>query len=71
MQLAYLGIVFLVIILLLAKRRPLYQAIFGGLVVTVVLFRIPPMEILNNTKKVFTTWSSLSVLISLYLITFL
>ena len=67
MQLACLGIVFLVIILLLAKRRPLYQAIFGGLVVTVVLFRIPPAEIIHNTVKVFTNWSSVSVLISLYL----
>ena len=71
MQLACLGIVFLVIILLLAKRRPLYQAIFGGLVVTVVLFRIPPAEIIHNTVKVFTNWSSVSVLISLYLITLL
>ncbi len=71
MQLVSLGIVFLVIILLLAKRRPLYQAIFGGLVMTVVLFRIPPMEILNNTVKVFTNWSSVSVLISLYLISLL
>ena len=71
MQLIFLGIVFLVIILMLAKRRPLYEAIFGGLVVTVVLFRIPPKEILNQTIKVFANWSSLSVLISLYIITFL
>ena len=65
MQLAYLGIVFLIIILLLAKRRPLYQAIFGGLVATVLLFRIPPTEIINNIVKVFTSWSSMSVLVSL------
>ncbi len=71
MQLLSLGIVFLVIILLLAKRRPLYQAIFGGLVMTVVLFRIPPAEIIGNTTKVFTTWSSLSVLLTLYFINFL
>ncbi|MBR5268606.1 MAG: DUF401 family protein [Lachnospiraceae bacterium] len=71
MQLAYLGIVFLIIILLLAKRRPLYQAIFGGLVATVLLFRIPPMEIVNNIVKVFTSWSSMSVLVSLYLIALL
>ena len=71
MQLIFLGIVFLVIILMLAKRRPLYEAIFGGLVVTVVLFRISPKEIVNQVLKVFTTWSSLSVLISLYIITLL
>ena len=71
MQLIFLGIVFLVIILMLAKRRPLYEAIFGGLVVTVVLFRISPKEIVNQVLKVFTNWSSLSVLISLYIITLL
>ena len=71
MQLIFLGIVFLVIILMLAKRRPLYEAIFGGLVVTVVLFRISPKEIVNQVLKVFTNWSSLSVHISLYIITLL
>lgn len=71
MQILLLGIVFLTIILLLAKRRPLYEAIFGGLVMTVVLFRIPPMEIVKQTMKVFTSWNSMSVLLTLYFITFL
>ena len=31
MQIVYLGIVFAVIIILLACKRPLYQAILGGL----------------------------------------
>ncbi len=71
MQLLLLAVVFAVIIVLLAKKRPLYQAVFGGLVMTVILFQIPPKEILNNTMKVFTNWSSISVLISLYLISLL
>lgn len=71
MQLILLALVFLVIIVLLAKRRPLYEAIFGGLIMTVVLFRIPPAEIAKQTAKVFTTWSSVSVLLSLYFITLL
>lgn len=71
MQIAYLGIVFLVIIGLLAIRRPLYQAILGGLAVTALLYGIPLGEIARRTSMVFTKWSSLSVLLSLYLITFL
>lgn len=71
MALAYLGIIFLVIILLLAFRRPLYQAILGGLSVTALLYRIPPAVFLRQTAQVFTNWGSLSVLVSLYLITYL
>ncbi len=71
MQMVYLGIVFLIIIILLTLKRPLYQAILGGLLATVLLYQIPPMEIVQRTFKTLTTWSSLSVLVSLYLITFL
>lgn len=71
MQIAFLGVVFLVIVALLALRRPLYQAILGGLVFTVILYRIPALAILRQTANVFTNWGSLSVLVSLYLISFL
>ena len=71
MQIAFLGVVFLVIVLLLALRRPLYQAILGGLVFTVILYRIPTLAILRQTANVFTNWGSLTVLVSLYLISFL
>lgn len=71
MSIIYLGIIFLCIIILLALHRPLYQAILGGLIAAVFLFRLYPFEIIHLTGKVFTTWSSLSILISLYLITYL
>lgn len=71
MQVAYLVVVFLVIIGLLAFRRPLYQAILGGILAACVLFRIPGQEIVGRVVLVLTTWSSLSVLLALYLITFL
>ena len=71
MQIVYLGIVFAVIIILLACKRPLYQAILSGLLATILFYRIPPMEIVQRTLKTLTTWSSFSVLLSLYLITFL
>ena len=71
LQLLFLVVVFLVIIVLLALRRPLYQAILGGVVTTILLYRIPPMEWLRQTAAVFTNWNSLAVIISLYLITYL
>ena len=71
MPLLYLGLVFAVIVLLLTLHRPLYQAILGGLLVTALLFRMPLEAILGQTARVFRNWSSLSVLISLYLITYL
>lgn len=71
MQIAYLGIVFVVIIILLVLRRPLYQAILGGLAATAVLYQFPLSEIAKRTFMVITQWSSIAVLLSLYLITFL
>lgn len=71
MQIAYLGIVFFIIIGLLAMRRPLYQAILGGLAATALLYQISPAQLVLRTSLVITKWSSLSVLLSLYMITFL
>lgn len=71
MQLVFLGIVFLGIVLLLALRRPLFQAITGGLVLIVILYRVPMSAVLRQTANVFMNWSSFSILVSLYLITYL
>ncbi len=71
MSLVYLGVVFLVIIVFLAFRRPLYQAILGGLLATVLLYHMPVAAVFTQTTHVFTDWSLFSILVSLYLITFL
>mgnify|MGYP004538380117 CR=1 FL=1 len=71
MQFLFLGIVFLIIIILLTLHRPLYQAMLGGAIATVLLYQIPIATVGEKVLSVFTTWSSLSVLLSLYLITFL
>lgn len=71
MELLFFAIVFLTIIVLLAFKRPLWQSILGGLIVSVLLYQIPPIEMLRCTSNVFTNWHSLSVLLSLYLITYL
>ena len=71
MQLFSLAIVFVAIIVLLGLRRPLYQAISGGLVLMVLLFRIPLTAAISGILNVFTNWGSFSILVSLYLVTYL
>ena len=64
-----LALVFAIIIVLLACKRPLWQAILGGLAATAVCYQIHPSDMAHLTGKVLTGWSSLSVLLSLYRIT--
>lgn len=71
MEILYLAIVFITIILLLAAKRPLWQAVLGGLAITMLLYRISPARAAQRTSRVFTQWSSFQVLVSLYLITYL
>ena len=71
MSILFLGIVFATIIILLAFKRPLWQAILGGLVAIVLLWRMPVVAILGQTARVFGIWSNLSVILALYVITYL
>ena len=71
MQIFFLGIVFAVIIILLTLKRPLWQAILGGLLAIVLLWRMPVGAMLGQTARVFTIWSNLSVILALYVITYL
>ena len=71
MSILFLGIVFATIIILLAFKRPLWQAILGGLVAIVLLWRMPVAAILGQTARVFGIWSNLSVILALYVITYL
>lgn len=71
MQILFLGIVFAVIIILLALKRPLWQAILGGLLAIVLLWRMPLSAIFTQTSRVFTIWGNLTVILALYVITYL
>jgi len=71
MSLLYLGVVFLIIVLLLTLRRPLYQAILGGLAAAVILYRIPLTVIGSSVISLVANWNSFSVVLSIYLITYL
>lgn len=70
-QLIKLGGVFLVIVLILWWKRPLYQAMMAALATSVLLYGIAPVEWLRMLWRVCTNWSSMSILVTLYLITFL
>ena len=71
MELICLGIIFLVIIAFLALRRPLYEAIAGGLAGTALLFHIPLTECIRMPLSLFGDWNSMAIVLSLYLITYL
>lgn len=71
MQLLCLGVTFGVIVVLIVLKRPLYQALLGGIAATALLFGISPLDILKIVADVFLQWSSLSVLVCMYLITML
>lgn len=70
MEVIFLAIVFAAIIGLMAICRPLYQAILGGIILTIILYKIPLLEAGGYVVSVVTTWSSMSVLVAFYLITF-
>ncbi len=71
LQILKLAGVFLVIILLLFFRRPLYQAILAGILAACVLYGIPPLKMGGLLLKVVTSWSAMSILVVIYFITFL
>ncbi len=71
MRILFLAVVFLTIIVLLKVKRPLWQAVIGGLMVTAILYRIPLPAVAGGIWAVFAKWSSLSVLLTFYLIGFL
>ena len=71
MSIVFLGVVFAVIIALLALKRPLWQATCGGLVAIVLLYRMPISAVLGQVGRVFSVWGNLSVILALYVITYL
>lgn len=63
--------IFISICVLLYFKRPLWQAIFTGIVLTIIGYQISIQHWFTLVSNVFTTFSSVSVLLSLYLITYL
>ena len=71
MMILKLSLVFLTIVIFIWARRPLYQAVLIGIITTAILFSISPIAMGSLTLDVVSKWSTMSILIVIYLITFL
>ncbi|WP_431731784.1 DUF401 family protein [Treponema denticola] len=71
MQLVYLMIIFLVIILGLTFKRPLYQAIILGIFFAVVLYKIPLPDFIQMVKGASLNSQTIYLLLAFYIITYL
>lgn len=71
MDLFKLILLFVVIIFALWIKRPLWQAVTAGLIVLAAAYQISPFKWPKLIANVFIDWNSFSVLLSLYLITYL
>ncbi|MGI5935598.1 MAG: DUF401 family protein [Oscillospiraceae bacterium] len=66
-----LVVIFAAIVFAITIKRPLYQAILAGIFATMLLYLIPPKKSASLVWNVLTDWSSMSLLVILYAITFL
>ena len=64
-------IVFLVVMALVAKKQPIYVAVTAGAVVTWLLYGISVTDGLASIVKACTSWSTLQLIVNMYIITFL
>ena len=71
LQIIKLAAVFFIIVLLIFFRRALYQAVLAGIIATGVLYGIKPIQMGGLILNVISSWSAMSILVVLYLITFL
>ena len=71
MDVIKLLVLFAIIVIVLATKRPLWQAIIAGTLALAAEYQISPLQWPLLISKVFTTWGSLSVLLSIYFITYL
>lgn len=71
MELLKLLLVFIVILILLALKRPLWLAITGSIILAFLLFKIPVTNAVSIAYDSVFCWSTISIILSFYTITFL
>lgn len=71
MDILYLSLVFLVIVVIIWMKKPLFAAMIGGIIAAVVLFRISPADAAVVLARQTIAWDTIDVLLSFYLIIFL
>lgn len=71
MEILYLVAVFIIIIVILWMKKPLFLAITGGIIGVVVLFGVPLKEAMAVFGKQTVATDTVNVLLSFYFVTFL
>ena len=71
MDILALCIVFLVIVVIIWMKKPLFVAMIAGILATILLFRIDPVEAAGILLRQTVAWETIDVLLSFYLIIFL
>ena len=63
--------VFLLVMAITSMKKPIYMAVAAGAAATWLLYGIPLADGLAGIVKACTSWSTLSLLLVIYIITFL
>lgn len=71
MDILWLSLVFLVIVVIIWMKKPLFLAMIGGIIATIVLFRVNLADAVKVLAKQTIAWDTIDVLLSFYLIIFL
>ena len=71
MDILYLSIVFLVIVVIIWLKKPLFVAMIGGIAATIILFRVNLKDAAVVLGRQTVAWDTIDVLLSFYLIIFL
>lgn len=71
MDILYLSIVFLVMVVIIWMKKPLYMAMAGGIVASVILFRVSLADAILVLGRQTVAWDTIDLLLSFYLIMFL
>ncbi|MBQ8603559.1 MAG: DUF401 family protein [Oscillospiraceae bacterium] len=64
-------VVFIAVMLLVSRKQPIYVAVTVGAAATWLLYGIPVMDGVNAIVKACTSWSTLQLIVVMYIITFL
>ena len=71
MEIVKLLIVFLAVMFLVAKKKPMYLAILVGAAAAWIMYLIPVRQGLQSIVKACVSWSTLQLILVMYIITFL
>lgn len=71
MELLKLLLVFIVILILLALKRPLWLAITSSIILAFLIFKVPVTNAVSIAYESVFCWSTISIILSFYTITFL